>query len=654
MPEIIKSAGEQLEQSMESVLTQEEQQRIALQIGTVLFAAGLLVAGKIHQWLLPGYEGITGMIMFIGAAMAGFPIFRKAIEGFLHRDAKHIMEQLVSLAMLASIAKGDYQTAILIPLIMSVVHFFEERSILGAKSAIDGLKLLQAREACLVTPEGERTVGAEQLNPGDIIRIRPGDMIPIDGEIAEGQSSVNQSSLTGETVPYDVCSGDKVYAGTVNIHGVLKVHVTKKVNETSLSKIVELLKQAEQSRTSTMRIIERYSAYYLPLIIVIAAGVLFITQDMDRVIAIFVVSCPCAQILVSSTAMVASLAVSSRNGILFKNSKFLEVLGDVETVIFDKTGTLTVGHLDVISVKPVDGIADEELLSTAAIAAWASKHPVSRAVIRAAHDLSFEKITAIKESAGLGVNADSSGGRVVLGKRDWLEASGLKLPDEPVHYGPVVWVACNDNVLGYILLADYLRADAKEAVLSIRRLGIERAILVTGDRREAVEIIKNELCLDEVYAGCLPSGKFEIVSREREGNRTTMVVGDGINDALALVKADVGVAMGAMGSDIAVQSADIILMGNELEKLSFIIRLSRRTKATIYQNMAIAALSGAIMLLLAGIGIITPLMGSFLHNIGAFTVLLNSARLLKFDRTPDDLSSGIAPRRQHRGLQKNL
>ena len=631
MSEIIRSASEQVEQTIESVLTAQEQKRIALRIGSVMFAGGLLIAGKAHQSFFPGFEGITGIILFIGAVVACGNVFVKAVGGFISRESNCVMEQLVALALLAAIAKGDYETAILIPMIMALVHFLEERSILGAKSAIEGLKTLQSREACLITSEGEKIVETEKLEPGDLIRLRPGEMIPADGEIMEGHSCVNQSSLTGENTPVDVYTGDFVYAGTVNMQGVLKVRVIKKSSETSLSKILDTLRKTEQSKTTTMRIIERYSYYYLPLVVIIAAGVLFVTQDMNRVIAIFVVGCPCAQILVSSTAMVAALSVSTRNGILLKNSKFLEVLGDVKTVIFDKTGTLTVGHLDVVEVKPVDGISECELLRTAAAAAWASNHPVSRAIIRGSHSISFEKDVQIKESAGLGVTADSLTGRIFLGKRDWFARKALLLPPEPVHHGPVVWVACNERVLGCILLAETLRMDAKEAVAALKELGVERAILVTGDRREAADQIRRDLSLDDVFADCLPTDKLEIVERESQGKNITMVVGDGINDALALSKADVGIAMGAMGSDIAVQSADIALMGNELEKLPFILKLSRRTKRIIYQNMVLASLTSSIMLFMAASGLVTPLLGALLHNVGAFLVLANSARLLKFD-----------------------
>ena len=641
MAESIKTAGIQTEERLTESLTDEERKKIAIQVGSALIAGGLFVSGEVYQYFFPGYESIAGMIYLIGAAIASIPILWRAAAGFFDRESRNIMEQLVSLALLASIAKGDFRTAILIPLIMLFVHFLEERSILGAKSAIEGLKILQANEACLITPDGEKTIKAETLDYGDVIRIKPGDMIPIDGEVIEGQSSVNQSSLTGEMIPEDKTIGDRVYAGTINIQGMLIISVTKKTDETSLSKIVSLMKEAEQSKTGTMRIIEKYISYYLPFIVTIAIAVLVVTQDVDRVISILVVSCPCAQVLVSPTAMVAALAVASRNGILLKNSKFLEILGTIKTAIFDKTGTLTSGNLDVVGLEAMPGISRDELLISAATAAWASKHPVSRAIIRAADDVDFEKTTKITESTGFGVIAESNSGKIALGSHKWFVSGGLKLSEEPVHYGPVVWVVRDDVALGNIKLADSLRPDAKSAIEHIRNLGVEKVILVTGDRKDAAGIIKNELTLEDVFCECLPADKLKIVEKEKEESGAVLVVGDGINDSLALVKADVGISMGAMGSDVAVQSSDIALMGNELEKLPLVIRLSRKTKRIIYQNMGIATISSAVMITLAGMGIISALTGAFLHNIGAFLVVLNSSRLLNFDRNLPEDESGI-------------
>ena len=637
MPKMVKTATEQIEESIQAVLTEQEKKKIVLQIGSALLAAGIWLAGKVYQWVFPDYESISALIMLLGAIVAAVPIFIKGIQGLASKNLDNIMDQLVSLALLAAIAKGDFQTAILIPIILSIAHFLEERSILGAKSAIDSLKTMQAREACLLVGDTETTVKSEDLNVGDIIRVRPGEMIPIDGSIIEGTSSVDQSSMTGETLPKDVSEGDTIFAGTINIQGFLKVRVSKKADETSLSKIVELMKEAEQSKTETMRIIEEYTKYYLPLVIIIAAVTLFLTQDMNRVIAVFVVSCPCAQVLVSTTAMVASLSVSSRNGILIKNSAFLETLGDVKTIVFDKTGTLTSGKLDVSEIHSFDeSLSDEKLLSIAAMAGWASKHPVSKAVALAAkaRELEFEKDHDVEEQAGMGVIASTSMGKVILGKRDLLEANKCALPEEPNVIGSLVWVALSGKVLGYIVLSDTLREDAIESVEMLRTIGVEREILVTGDRSAVANVIKEALKLDDVYAECLPSDKLDIVEEEMKKGNKLMVVGDGINDALALVKADVGIAMGSMESDIAIKSADIALMGTSLDKLPFIIKLARMTKSIIYQNMGISAISSVVMIGLAIVGVITPLTGSLLHNIGALFVLANSARILKFDRDP--------------------
>ncbi len=627
----VQTTGERLQQSLETTLTSQEQLRLKIRIGSALLAAALLIVGSLYDYLLEGQEIVSGMILLLGALIAFYPIFKTAVEGFIATDVKNILEQLVSLALLASLVTGDYRTVILIPLIMSFAHFLEERSIMGAQAAIDGLKTFQAREACLITPDGEQVVACETLNPGDRIKVRPGDMFPVDGEVVQGQSSVDQSSLTGETIPVDVSKGDQVFAGTLNVQGFVEVQVSKRVEETSISKIVELLKEAEQSRTPTMKLIERYASHYLPFVIIVAGSVLFITQDISRVVAILVVSCPCAQLLASPTAMVSSLANASRNGILIKNSAFLEVLGSVKTIIFDKTGTLTVGLLNVTKILPVGEVCDEDLLAAAAAAAQGSNHPVSRAVMRAAEMVDVTQADNVEEKAGFGITATTGQDKIYLGRRSWLDSLKISLPIEPEHHGPVVWVARNGQVLGCILMSDSLRPEAKATIEEVRELGITRTVLLTGDRKQVAAAITGELGLDDLYAERLPSEKLSLVEEEKAKGNPVMVVGDGVNDALALTKADIGVAMGAMGSDIAIKSADVALMSNDLSRLAFSIRLSRMTKAIIYQNIIISAVFSMIMLVLAGIGVITPLVGAFMHNIGAFVVVFNSSRLLRFE-----------------------
>lgn len=631
MSEICKVVSRQAEELSETVLTPEEKKRIEWKIVSILFAGMLLLVGKGYEYFYPGYDSVIGFVLLVGAIIGGADIFHKALKGLISQEDDYIMEQLVALALFASIAKGNYQVAILIPLVMAFVHFLEERSILGAQSAIDGLSTLQDKDARVIVSGVETVVSSKELKCGDIIRVHPGEMIAADGEVIEGKSSIDQSSMTGESLPVEAVKGVMVFAGTVNIQGVLLIRVSSENDETALSKIVELLRKTEQSKIPVMRIIEKYSSYYLPFVILFATAVFFLSQSMDRAITVLVVSCPCAQLMVSSTAMIAALSVSSRHGILLKNSKFLEFLGDVKTVIFDKTGTLTSGNLYVTMICPQEGVSEQSLLSCSASAAWLSNHPVSMAIVKAAEELSYDKGYTVSEISGMGVEALKEQETILLGKRAFLEDRGLELSAETEKAGTTVWVACNGRVLGYFLLSDKVRSDAAETTKELRAIGIERITMVTGDRYSSAITIHEQLKLDDIYTGCMPAEKLDIVSKEKESSDRVLVVGDGINDALALSKADVGIAMGGMGADIAVQSSDIALMGNELKKIPLAIRLSRATKKIVFQNMFIASASSITMITLASTGMINPLVGAFLHNVGAFLVLLNSSRLMRFE-----------------------
>ncbi|MFW5692951.1 MAG: heavy metal translocating P-type ATPase, partial [Thermoguttaceae bacterium] len=537
---------------------------------------------------------------------------------------------------------SDFVTATLIPVILHLGHFFEERSVLGAQAAIEGLRHLHARSATLITPDGERDVAPDTLNQGDMILVRPGDTIAADGEIVEGISAVDQSSITGESAPEDVGPESPVYAGTVNLSGLLRVRVTKTGATTALSRVVELLQEAEQSKTTVMKLIEQYAGYYVPIILIIAAVVLFITRDMSRAVAVLIVGCPGAFILAGPTAMVASLAAASRLGILIKNTKFLEALADVDTVVLDKTGTVTLGRLELVGVEGVGGVGEVTLLERALTCAAASRHPVSRAVVEAAAARGVVAPRAlpgtnIEELPGKGMRASGNSHITMLGRRDWLLEEGAAAPENPDHPGPVVWVAERDGAgairpLGCLLLADVARPEAREAVEALRSLGIRRAVLLTGDRRAVAEQIGATLNADEVIAEVLPEQKLAVVRRECETG-FVMMVGDGVNDALALASGDVGVALGAVASDVALQSADVALMTNDLGRLPMTVQLARRTRRTINQNILIGATISIGFVWLASIGQIGPLMGALLHVIGEIGVIGNSARLLGFGQT---------------------
>ncbi len=636
MSALAPAASARLERRLEAVLSRGERLRIGFDLGSALLAGGLLLVAFLFQWFgEPAQRPLVEMFKGVAALIVSAPIFGVALRGIFTGKADDVIEQLVALAVLAALASGEFATAAFVPMILNLGHFLEQRSILGAQAAIDGLHTLQGRTATLLTAEGEREVEPAALRPADVVVVRPGDVLPADGVIRKGTSTVDQSSITGESLAEEVCPGMRLFAGSINLTGMLEVTVTGVGAETALGRVLELLRAAEQSKTPAVRLLERYAGFYVPLMLMSAAVLLFVTRDMSRAVTLLVVACPGTFLLAGPTAMIAALAAASRLGILVKNTKFLEVLADVDTVVLDKTGTVTLGHLDVVAIRPCDGATDAELLRAAAVCAAASRHPVSRAVMRASVKAALppaEAPRSVEETPGRGVAAIAGDGLCLLGRGDWLRERGLDVPANPDHAGAVVWVARDGAVLGCLLLADLPRPEAARAVAELRELGLSRVILLTGDRRQAAVDVARILNIEDVIAEVLPEQKLHAVQAEKSAGRSVMVVGDGVNDALALASGDVGVAMGAMGSDVALRSADVALMTNDLARLPLAIRLSRRTCATINQNLLIGAGSSVVMLSLAALGLVSPIVGAVLHNVGEIYVLFNSARLLGFGR----------------------
>ena len=642
MSTIATPASHQAQRSLDVPLTLAERGRIVVQLGTAMLAAALLAVGWLQREYGPeDLRSLADLIIAVAALIVAAPIFWEAIRGTITGDRNTMTEQLVALATLAAMMTGNFVTATLIPVILNLGHFFEERSVLGAQAAIEGLRQLHARSAVLVTPDGEREVDPDSLTAGDVLLVRPGDVIAADGTVIDGASAVDQSPVTGESAPEDVEVDSPVYAGTVNLSGLIRVRVTKTGKQTALGRVVELLREAEQSKTPAMKLIDQYAGYYVPIILIVAGVVLFITHEMSRAVAVLVVGCPVAFILAGPTAMIAALATASRLGILIKNTRFLESLSDVDTVVLDKTGTVTLGKLELVETRPVEGVEPQRVLERAAECAMASRHPVSRAVMEAADTPPVvDASLRIEEIPGKGVLARGNHRTVMLGRREWIAQRGADMPANPDHPGPIVWVAESDGdgddavprPLGCLLLADVPRPEAKQALAELRRLGLVRSVLLTGDRREVAEQIGAALNTDEVIAEVLPEQKLEVIRRERAQGRIVMMVGDGVNDALALATGDVGVALGAVASDVALRSADVALMTNDLGRLPLTVLLARQTRRTINQNIGIGLLISVGFVAAASIGWIGPLMAAVLHNFGEVFVLGNSARLLGFAR----------------------
>lgn len=630
-----------IQQDLDAGMTRGERVRLGLRIGTALAAAVLLVSATgIDSLLASEQKPISEVLRAIAALLVLLPILREAAQGVFTGSVNTYSAQLVAISSLAAMAVGDFTTAAIIPIILSAAFFLEERSVLGAQAAIEGLKSLQAQKARRLGERGdEHEIATEDLEPGDIVVVRPGETIPADGEVTQGYSAVDQSTITGESTPEDVGPGVKLFAGTVNHNGLLHVKIAGVGKESTLGTILDLLHEAEQSKTEVLRLIEDYAKYFVLAVLLIAGISLFLSRDISRAIAVLVVGCPGPFILAGPAAMVAALAAATRKGILIKNAQFLESLSEVDSVIFDKTGTITLGQLQVVSLEPSDA-TESELLDAAASCAKASQHPVSRAItsfVRSAAGTNHDDQSTAQELPGRGVVVHSCGRELLLGRRAWLIEAGFDLPEDPRHAGPTVWVAARDDAskrcLGCIMLADEARDGVKQLTSELRQLGVLRATLLTGDRRAVADEIAGKVGLDNVVAEVLPHQKREVVRAEREAGYRVMVVGDGVNDAPALAESDVGVAMGAAGSGIALRSADVVLMTDKLDRIAFAFGLSRRTRGAIHTNVLVGAGLTALMLALASAGVISPIVGAIAQNVGEVFVIVNSATLL---RQPDD------------------
>lgn len=623
-------AKNSLEALSKNNLTEQAKKKLRREIICGAIALACLLVGIVYSLAFPTKTTISALLYTVAFLIEGIPVLCAAVKGVFSKNISNAMEMLVAIAILACYFSGDLILAALIPLILNIAHLLEERSIMGGRDVIDGLRRMQQSSAILLEDGEEKTVDAKTLKIGQRILVKPGAGIAIDGVVVEGETNIDQKSLTGEPQPARATVGDNVYAGTVNIDGRIVVEVKKEYVDTSFSNILALLEKSENISIPESRIIDRFMKYYIPLILAISAAVALVTSDIFKAIAILVVSCPCGQMLVSSAPMIAALSAATKRGILIKNSKFIEELTEIDTVVFDKTGTLTVGDLSLTDIRTADGVSREELLSAAASVACASTHPISRALINAAEDIEYVKDLGVKELSGKGMMGSSADGKhtVLFGNLDWLRSSGLDIEEYEGLSGSVSYVASDGRLLGALCFNDTARAEAKEGIERLRELGIDRSVMLTGDRREAAERICEQVGIDTLESQLLPEDKLASLKSLKE-ERSVLAVGDGINDALALKEAHVGIAMGAMGSDLAIQSADIALMNNNLLNIPFAIKLARKTKSIIYQNLVLSIGISALMIGLSAFGVISALAGSILHNFGAFAVLINSSRILK-------------------------
>jgi heavy metal translocating P-type ATPase len=572
--------------------------------------------------------------MLIGGAVITYRTVVATIE-----NRRLTAGALVVLALVGTAYVGEYIAGAVVAFMMIGGEWLEDLTLEKTRNAVRALVRLTPDEATVWEDDAWRLRPVSAIRVGDRVLIRPGDSIPVDGEIVEGAAVLDESTLTGESMPVDKTVGEAVFAGTVNTSGAIEAVARKLGADTTLGTIIRVVHEAQERKGTTQRAADKFATYFTPAILLICGGVWLATHDLIRVMAVLVIACPCALVLATPTAVVAAVGNAAKRGALIKGGAVLEELGRVDAVCFDKTGTLTQGRVETVDAVAFSDGDVARVLSLAAAAESRSEHPLARAIVAAADGPPLES-SDFEQEFGVGIRAVVDGSDVWVGNRRLLDhaqiVSGLERADsflaEQERKGRTALVVVRDGeCVGGIALADALRADSSDAITALRAAGVERVAMLTGDHATTANAIASQVGIDDVHAGLLPTQKLEVVERMMADGLVVAMIGDGVNDAPALVQANVGIAMGAAGTDVAIESAGMALMGEDLRLLADMFVLGRRTLGIIRQNIWVFAVGVNIAGIgLASAGILSPVMAAVVHNISSVFVVLNSARLLAF------------------------
>ncbi len=546
---------------------------------------------------------------------------------------------LISVAMVASIAIGDLFAAGEVAFIMAIGEILEDLTTDRAKRGLKKLINLSPTVGRVIVDGREETVAVEKICKGDILRILPGESVPVDGVIVSGETSVDQSVMTGESLPIDKYIGDDVFSGTINRFGAIDVKATRVGEDSSLQKLIRMVEEAENKKAPMARIADKSASILVPVALLIAIVTFIVTKDITRAVTVLVVFCPCALVLATPTAIMAAIGQATKHGVIIKSGEALEKMGKVNTIAFDKTGTLTYGILEVSDVETFGGITEEELLFYAASAEAKSEHPLGKAIVSYADKRGKKTVDSdsFKMSAGKGITATVNGHTVVCGGDRYLADVGVVINENVIaklnEYRQAgkasVIVAVDGQTSGIIALSDVLRAEAGDMVNRLADMNT-RTVLLTGDNRLTAEYFAKEMGIYELYAELLPESKVRYIEKMKNEGGVVCMIGDGVNDAPALKTADVGVAMGIMGSDIAVEAADIALMSDDISKIPYLKRLSNAAVNTIKLSITISMVINIIAVLLSVLGVLNPTTGALVHNAGSCFVVLIATLL--YDR----------------------
>ena len=577
-------------------------------------------------------------IAWVAIILCGVPIILEAIIGLVTAfDIK--ADVLVSLALIASVCIGEDFAAGEVAFIMQIGALLEDLTVAKARAGIEKLVKLTPQTARVVRGGVESVIPASEVKIGDVLRVLPGEGIAVDGIITSGQTSIDQAVMTGEPIPVDKTVGDEVSSGTVNRFGAFEMKATKVGEDSSIQRMISLVQSADAGKAKIVGMADRWATWIVVIALTAAALTWAITGEIIRAVTILVVFCPCALVLATPTAIMAAIGNATKHSFLVREGDALERLSKVSRVTFDKTGTLTNGKPKVIAVKSLsESYTEQDIYALAAAAEQFSEHPLGKAIVscyKQNADAPIPKATDFEMQLGQGVCAVVDGKRIVAGKLDMANGKKNTYQTNPEIQGflndgsTITYIFSDDEMIGYLVLSDTIRKESTEMIDALQSCGVQ-PVLLTGDNENSASSIAKQLGIGEVYAGCLPEDKLKLIEKYQENRQAVCMIGDGINDAPALKKATVGIAMGGIGSDIAVDAADIVLVNDEVKELPHLISLSKRMMTTIKLNLSFSMGLNFLAIALAITGILNPVVGALVHNAGSVLVIINSALLLKW------------------------
>ena len=579
---------------------------------------------------------------WLAVLICGIPLMYLAIYRVINNDgiSKISSALLITIAMMAAIAIGDLFAAGEVAFIMAIGAIIEEKTTNRAKKGLQNLISLTPQQGRIIVNGEEKIVPTDSILAGDVLRILPGEKIAADGKIIRGNTSVDQSIMTGESLPADKTVGDEVFCGTINRFGSIEIKVTKAGSDSSLQKLINMVKDAENKKAPMQRIADKWASYLVPVALMIAVAAYFVTGDIVKAVTILVVFCPCALVLATPTAIMAAIGQATKHGAIIKSGEALETMGKVDTIAFDKTGTLTFGKLAVTDIVTFSRDIDKETLLTFAYSAEIfSEHPLAKAISDYAkkQDIAPKKVNNFRMYPGKGISAEIDGKKILCGNEKYLLENGVSLSSQSTEIltqlssqgKAFVLVATDQIIVGVVALSDVLRPNAQTVIDKLKNMQVQ-PLLLTGDNKKTANYFARKVGVAKIYAQLLPEEKVANIANLKQSNHVVCMIGDGVNDAPALKSADVGVSMGSMGSDIAVDASDIALMSDDISKIPYLKRLSDATVQTIKFSISLSLCINFAAILLSLQGMLTPTTGALVHNAGSCLVVLIAALL--YDR----------------------